>query len=189
VAVIQATALSSFDRGQPAPDVLVVDLRGQSEFPQDLATFKRRHPRTGIVIVVTQLDPGIMLGAMRAGVTEAIPEPVSAGELRAAVDRLTDVDAMPGGRGRTLAFVGAKGGVGNTTLAINVAAVLAAGKRASVLMVDLHITGHGDAALFLGVEPHFSWWTRWRTCTGWIPRSCGVWSCAPSQGWTCWRRR
>jgi pilus assembly protein CpaE len=46
--------------------------------------------------------------------------------------------------------------VGTTTLAVNVAAVLAAGRRANVLMVDMHVTGHGDAALFLGVEPRFS---------------------------------
>jgi pilus assembly protein CpaE len=81
---------------------------------------------------------------------------VSPTELRAAVERLTEVDSLVGSGGRALAFIGAKGGVGSTTLAVNVAAVLAAGKRASVLMVDLHITGHGDAALFLGVEPHFS---------------------------------
>ena len=55
-----------------------------------------------------------------------------------------------------LAFVGAKGGVGTTTLAVNVAAALAAEPGASVLVTDLHITGHGDAALFLGVEPRFS---------------------------------
>ena len=55
------------------------------------------------------------------------------------------------------AFVGAKGGVGTTTLAVNVAAALAtADTKSPVLMLDLHATSHGDAALLLGVEPRFS---------------------------------
>jgi pilus assembly protein CpaE len=156
VSAVALSELSSIDRGRPAPDVLVVDLRGASGFPPELGAFKRRHPRTGVVIVVPQLDPATMLDAMRAGVTEAVPDPVTASELRAAVDRIADQEHQDGGQGRTLAFIGAKGGVGSTTLAINVASVLAAAQRAKVLMVDLHITGHGDAALFLGVEPHFS---------------------------------
>jgi pilus assembly protein CpaE len=156
LSVVSAGEVASLETGKSIPDVLVVDLRGQAGFPQDLAAFKRRNPRTGVVIVVPALDPAIMLAAMRAGVTEALPDPVSPADLRAAVERLAGGDGQGGGRGKTLAFVGAKGGVGNTTLAVNIAAVLAAGRRANVLMVDLHITGHGDAALFLGVEPRFS---------------------------------
>lgn len=150
------TGLVSIERGGAAPDVLVVDLRGQSSFPQDLATFKRRHPRTGVIIVISSLDPAIMLDAMRAGVTEVVQEPVSGPDLRAAVDRVLGASAPPTEQGKVFAFVGAKGGVGTTTLAVNVAAALAAEPGASVLVTDLHITGHGDAALFLGVEPRFS---------------------------------
>ena len=150
------TGLVNLERGGASPDVLVVDLRGQASFPQDLATFKRRHPRTGVVIVISSLDPALMLDAMRAGVTEVVQEPVSGPDLRAAVDRVLGASAPPTEQGKVLAFVGAKGGVGTTTLAVNVAAALAGEPGASVLVTDLHITGHGDAALFLGVEPRFS---------------------------------
>lgn len=153
---VSAGDLASIESGRSVPDLLIVDLRGQAGFPQELGAFKRRHPRTGIVIVVPQFDPGVMLAAMRAGVTEALSDPISPADLRAAVERLSGSDTSSSGRGKTIAFVGAKGGVGNTTLAVNVAALLATGRRANVLMVDLHITGHGDAALFLGVEPRFS---------------------------------
>lgn len=150
------TGLLTIDRSGASPDVLIVDLREQTSFPQELGTFKRRHPRTGIIIVVASLDPAIMLDAMRAGVTEVVPEPVSSADLRTAVDRVLGSVAPPAEHGRVLAFVGAKGGVGTTTLAVNVAAALAAEPNASVLVTDLHITGHGDAGLFLGVEPRFS---------------------------------
>jgi len=59
------------------------------------------------------------------------------------------------GLGQVFAFVGAKGGVGTTTLATNVAVALRTLSRQSCLLVDLHLHD-GDAALFLGAEPRFS---------------------------------
>jgi pilus assembly protein CpaE len=65
------------------------------------------------------------------------------------------LDNQPQQAGQVFAFVGAKGGVGTTTLAVNTAAMLSRVAKAEVLVIDFHI-GHGDAALFLGVEPRFS---------------------------------
>src|SRR5262249_59307217 len=56
--------------------------------------------------------------------------------------------------GELYAVLGAKGGVGATTVAVNVATALASTKK-STLLIDLH-SGGGDAALFLGAEPRFS---------------------------------
>jgi pilus assembly protein CpaE len=155
-AVDPKTFQGSVDRSGTAPDVLVMDLRQAAEFPPELAVFKRRHPRSGIVIVVAALDPKMMRDAMRAGVTELVPEPVSADDLRQAIESVVGQQAPEAEHGKVLAFMGAKGGVGTTTLAVNVAAALAAEPGTTVLMADLHVTGHGDAALFLGVEPRFS---------------------------------
>jgi pilus assembly protein CpaE len=148
--------LGSFERNGTPPDVFVIDLRGQPGIPADLAVFRRRYPRSGIVIVVPQLEPAMMLDAIRAGVNEVVPEPVSSASLTAAVERVLGLQAPQVEQGKVLAFLGAKGGVGTTTLAVNVAAALASEPGATVLVADLHITGHGDAALFLGVEPRFS---------------------------------
>jgi pilus assembly protein CpaE len=154
--VIPVSGLGGLDRGRPAPEMLAVDLRGQSSFPAELVAFKRRHPRTGVMIVVDELDPSVMLEGMRAGVTEVVPEPVSVDALVAAFGRLSG-QVMPAGvDGRSLLFVGAKGGVGTTTVAVNVALAMATTRRGGVLLVDLHLSGPGDAAIFLGVEPHFS---------------------------------
>jgi pilus assembly protein CpaE len=150
------SGLASIARNGTAPEVLVIDLRGGSGIPADLVTFKRRFARTGVVVVVPHLDPAMMLEAMRAGVTEVVPEPVSGADLKAAVERVLGQQAPAIEQGKVLGFVGAKGGVGTTTLAVNVAAALAAEPGTSVLLADLHVTGHGDAALFVGVEPRFS---------------------------------
>jgi pilus assembly protein CpaE len=53
-----------------------------------------------------------------------------------------------------LTFLGAKGGVGTTTLAVNCAVELA-GKKRRTVMVDLK-PGLGDAALFLGVHSRYT---------------------------------
>ena len=57
--------------------------------------------------------------------------------------------------GQVIAFLGGKGGVGTTTLAVNVATAMAKSAPSSTLLIDLHV-GSGDAALFLGAEPRFS---------------------------------
>jgi pilus assembly protein CpaE len=53
------------------------------------------------------------------------------------------------------AFVGAKGGVGTTTTAVNVATALRKLSAQPTLLIDLNLPC-GDAALFLGAEPRFS---------------------------------
>ena len=157
VRVVELSAgLAAVDQAGAPPDVLVLDLRHSDAVPTDLATFKRRHPRTGVVIAVPAFDPKIMLEAMRAGVTEAVADPVSAIDLRAAIDRVLGQHTPEIEQGKVFAFLGAKGGVGTTTLAVNVAAALSENGPHSTLLADLHVTGHGDAALYLGVEPRFS---------------------------------
>jgi pilus assembly protein CpaE len=109
-----------------------------------------------MIIMAAALDPALMLEAMRAGVTEFVVESIAPVEFRATVERVTGQQLAPVAPGKVLAFIGAKGGVGTTTLAVNVATALAADRARSVLMIDLHVTAFGDAALLLGVEPRFS---------------------------------
>jgi pilus assembly protein CpaE len=156
-ATVQLADLGSVERQIRPPDVLVLDVRGEAGLPVALGAVKRRHPRMGVVIVASQLDPALMLEAMRAGVNEFVTEPIVVADLKAAVDRVIGTQtSSSSGPGQVLAFVGAKGGVGTTTLAVNVAVALAAEKNSQVLMADLHVAAHGDAALLLGVEPRFS---------------------------------
>jgi pilus assembly protein CpaE len=136
------------------PDVVVVDLREQPHVPPALAQLRRKHPVTGIVIVAS-LDPVLMLEVMRAGITECITEPLNRADLEAAIARVVTQRPMGTKAGQVFAFVGAKGGVGTTTVAVNVAAAVAQTNPGEVLLIDLHLTT-GDASVFLGAEPTFS---------------------------------
>jgi pilus assembly protein CpaE len=148
-------ALTTLSRaGAPQPEVLVIDLRDQPQFPPALAALKQQHPSTAILLVLAELSPSLMLEAMRAGVNECIVPPVTVPELQATLKRLLKTSTVTT-TGDVFAFIGAKGGVGATTVAVNVAAALAKADPDSTLLVDLHMAC-GDAAVFLGDEPRFS---------------------------------
>ena len=136
------------------PDVVIVDVRGARVLPPLLATLKRHHPATPVVLVFATLDPQLVVEAMRAGVNEVVAEPLTVSELETAITRLL-VHKVPQVAGRVFAFIGAKGGVGTTTTAVNVATELNRTEPEKTLLVDLHLA-HGDAAVFLGIEPRFS---------------------------------
>lgn len=146
--------LDGSPRLRQAPPALVLDIRRSAEVPAGLAAFCRQHPACRVAVVMTTLDPALMLEAMRAGVSECIAEPITGQVLEEALRRLVALEP-PATAGQVIAFIGAKGGVGTTTLAVNTAAALARATKADVLLIDLHI-GHGDAALYLGAEPRFS---------------------------------
>jgi pilus assembly protein CpaE len=141
--------------GRKQPDVLVLDLRGHAHLPAALAILRKHHPSTGVLIVADRLEPALLLEAMRAGVTEVVAAPLVANDIDAAINRLAVQRSVASDSGVALAFVGAKGGVGTTTVAVNVAATLARLVPGSTLLMDLHVA-NGDAAVFLGAEPRFS---------------------------------
>jgi len=137
------------------PDVLVLDLQDQSHLPAALPLLKRTHPTTGVIIVTQRLDPALLLEAMRAGVTEVVSN-ITEDDLKASINRLLALRPSHSVGGKIYAFLGAKGGVGTTTVAVNIATAVARLDTASrVLLIDLHVA-NGDAAVFLGVEPRFS---------------------------------
>ncbi|MEG6505356.1 response regulator [Nitratidesulfovibrio sp. 1201_IL3209] len=92
-------------------------------------------PRVGEVFVASrQKDPDLIIRAMRAGVSEFLSQPFRSDEVLAALEgytrrrrtaRAASPAAAPAAGGRIIHVMGAKGGVGATTVAVNLA-VLAA---------------------------------------------------------------
>ena len=157
---VHATPLSVDGLGtlaQPAarqPDAIVVDQRDHGAILPEIMAIKRLHPLTGVLMVLPRLDGALVLEAMRAGVNECVAEPVTREELYNALQRIAAQRPAPK-RGDVFAIIGAKGGIGATTVAVNVAAMLNKLRPASTLLIDLHMT-YGDAGVFLAAEPRFS---------------------------------
>jgi pilus assembly protein CpaE len=137
-----------------AGQVVLLDLRRSGRVPADLALLKQQHPATNVILLAATLDPKLMLDGMRAGVSECLAEPLVAADFVAAIGRLGGQrTAAPSGP--VFAFVGAKGGVGATTAAVNVATSLAKLSNGGAVMIDLHLA-YGDAAVYLGADTRFS---------------------------------
>jgi pilus assembly protein CpaE len=159
IAGVTTTRLDRESRGvkpQPAghPAAIIVDVRGLSQLPAALPAIRKEYSSASVILVASALDPRLMLEAMRAGVNECVQEPLTPDSLGQAIRRVVS-GSQPQPSGQVFAFVGAKGGVGTTTLSVNTATMLARAGKADVLLIDLHV-GHGDAGLLLGVEPRFS---------------------------------
>jgi pilus assembly protein CpaE len=121
--------------------------------PPAIADLTRRHPGIGVVIVASSLDPAMMLETFHAGAKNFLAAPLTPERLDEALKRV--VGERPATEGHVLAFVGAKGGTGTTTLAVNVATALARLSKGEALLVDLH-TRFGDVTACLGLEPRFT---------------------------------
>lgn len=100
-------------------------------------------------------DPERMLLAMRAGCTEFMHDPFDEAAYSAACERFEGqlstraVSSSVGGS--VVAFFGAKGGVGTTTLAVHLASYLVQHSKKKVLLIDNH-PQFGHACVYLGLD-------------------------------------
>jgi pilus assembly protein CpaE len=98
----------------------------------------------------------LILGALRAGIPEFVAAPLNAEELEIAVRRLVRRMA-PGLRslGKIIAVYSAKGGLGTTSVAVNLATAIAKEHPTErVALVDLVVVG-GDVRVVLDLKPAY----------------------------------
>ena len=154
---LHATPIDLADVGHVAgkgPDAVVIDIRALPRLPREIASLRRQFPNAGLVILARALDSAELLEAMRMGVNEWVAEPLDHDEVVAAITRVAR-PSVQAATGKTFAIIGAKGGVGSTTVAVNVATSMSLVGKEPTLLIDLH-PAYGDAAVFLGVDPRFS---------------------------------
>ncbi|HXH13861.1 MAG TPA: AAA family ATPase [Alphaproteobacteria bacterium] len=113
-------------------------------------------PTTEIFLTSPHTDPAVLLEALRAGVKEFIPQPLKRDELEEAFARFKErhKERYPATakRGKLITIIGSKGGVGTTTIAVNLAVSLRhMDPDRSAVLVDLN-PQFGDAGLFLDIE-------------------------------------
>ncbi len=111
--------------------------------------------RISIVAVGTDVNASLLLQAIRLGCVEYLTKPLHLPDLRSSLKRFQEnlVLSQPArnSTGRVMAFFGAKGGVGSTTLAVHLAAHLAIAHGRKTLIID-HKHQLGHVALYLGLK-------------------------------------
>jgi len=112
-----------------------------------------------VVVYSQRSSQDLLLQAMRCGAREFLTFPFAPGAAEEAVARVAArIQAAPTPKktaGKILAFVGAKGGAGVTTVACNYAVALAQDSKKNTLLIDFDLP-LGDGALDLGLTSEYS---------------------------------
>lgn len=138
---------------------LIVDLSGDPESAiKAVEKAKQAAPDLFVIVSNFHADGETVIACMRAGANEFLLQPLKRTEFRDAMGRLERAPkhAVAGESklGRLYTFIGTKGGVGTTTLAVNFAGVLAQRKLSTVL-IDLDWVGN-DVAMQVGAAPQYT---------------------------------
>jgi pilus assembly protein CpaE len=167
-----AGSFATYDEGFEAAnrggaDVILVDLDADAVAGLSLiSALTRSRPDLGLLPGSRSREMDLVLRAMRAGAREFLTMPVDAAGLGAAVSRAYEVISTSAAAGATtvtmpvpaalseapriVALLGSSGGVGCTTLAVNLGATLAKDVTREVVLVDLDpVLGAVDACLDL----------------------------------------
>jgi pilus assembly protein CpaE len=115
------------------------------------------------ILVTPNASDSDLRAAMRAGAKDSVSSAATSAEICETVravwaDHLRRhspafaAEAAPSAGGKVIAVSGAKGGIGKTTLAVNLAAALACESDKPTVLLDLY-TQFGDAALMLNLFP------------------------------------
>lgn len=138
------------DREQP--DLIVMESANDGQ--EAIATLENvslRHPGISFIMLCEQVSAENLVQAMRIGVRDVLPTPVSPDALKAAITRIEQKLARTEKlrhKGKILAFIACKGGSGATFLAANLGYALAAEYGKRVALVDMNLQ-FGDASLFI----------------------------------------
>jgi pilus assembly protein CpaE len=126
------------------PDLALVVVDDNLEQALELVkTIARSHPEVAVIPAGSDHDATLILRSIRAGAREFLPLPVDALELLETGRRVCprrDPDTPTGPRGpQVIAVTGAAGGVGCSSIAVNLAACLAKFTRRDAVLADFDL--------------------------------------------------
>jgi pilus assembly protein CpaE len=136
-----------------APQLVIINLDPHAhENLKAVGKLPREFPNISFFAMSQVLDANLLMEAMHLGVKEFIPLPISEEKFAAAVERVASAHGM-GKRAKIIHVVPTIGGCGSTTVACNLAALLAQKQKTALL--DLDLIGGGVASYF-DVRPRYT---------------------------------
>ena len=146
--------------GQTNPDVGFIALDSDPDKALNLLeTLAKSAPKCDLLVTSTSADGNLILRSMRAGAKEFLTQPLQTEDLAAALQRVARQRSGSSGNSSPactiIALTGATGGVGTTSLAVNLGCSLAANPENSVVLLDLDLC-LGDADVFLDTIPEYT---------------------------------
>jgi pilus assembly protein CpaE len=147
------------DSGESLPDIVFLDL---SRDPEPYFVFgahlRRIRPAAKLVACSATSPPShqLLLEAMRSGVQDFLAKPVSADALKEMLLRFVQEEDTRDRLSleKLIVVMGSKGGVGATTVAVNLGVQLSTFARKRVVLLDF-ARPLGNVHLLLDLHPHF----------------------------------
>jgi len=143
-------------------DLLIYELGDQVENDFQLIESLKNVNLVGDVFLTAKNPaPELLMRAIKIGAKEFLSQPVDPNQIKQAFEvfKKKAQDAKPKETikfGRIITLLGSKGGVGTTTLAVNLAVEFAAEKRRNtVVLVDMNLL-YGEIPLFLEIKPKYN---------------------------------
>jgi pilus assembly protein CpaE len=148
------------DSAELLPDVVFLDLtRDPEPYFHFGAQLRRIRPTVKLVACSSAVPPNhqLLLEAMRCGVQDFLPKPVDSEALKGMLSRfLQEVEIKDhSSLDRLIVVMGSKGGVGATTVAVNLGVQLSTFARKRVALLDF-ARPLGNVHLLLDLHPKFS---------------------------------
>ena len=146
---------------QQKADLTVFELESESDLDQIQAYIKNTE-NTEVFLLSGNSDPQVLIKAIRIGVNEFLTLPLKPEVIKASLLRFSDRQKKKKSKtgklsGQIISVVGSKGGVGTTTIAVNLAVTLAQeGKEFSVALLDMNIL-FGEIPMLLNISPKYHW--------------------------------
>lgn len=118
-----------------------------------------------VFLTSSRTEPDVLLGALRTGAKEFFPQPINKEEVRSSLIKFKErkAEAAQGKgkekKGKIITVMGSKGGVGTTTIAVNLAASLARAKgngEKTFSLMDMNLL-FGEIPLFLDIKSSLNW--------------------------------
>lgn len=144
-------------------DLMVAEISGEWEaFRQRIEACLSADGAGEVFLIAPNADPQMLLWAMRAGIHGFFTTPLKDDEVQTALEKFkarvihiaAEKSKPPG---QVIGIVGGKGGVGATTVAVNLAVSLGRrNEKASVALLDMN-TLFGEIPLFMEIQPQFHW--------------------------------
>ncbi|OLF81650.1 pilus assembly protein CpaE [Maricaulis sp. W15] len=138
---------------ETTPNLLIIEsgMRGRGLFDQLEELAGVCDPDTKVIIIGAANDISLYRELMKRGVSEYLVPPMTPIHVIRTISELF-LDPEQPFAGKTIAFIGAKGGVGSSTIAHNATWALTEGMQSDAVLVDLDLS-FGTAGLDFNQDP------------------------------------
>ena len=140
------------------PPLIIVDITKKTNISLDIISkISTSIKNCKIIVLSYDMDSNIVIKALRAGAREFLIKPLIEKDFTEAVNKLKDLiqgNINDTARCKVITTFSNKGGIGKTSIAVNLAMEIANITKEKVALVDLNMQ-MGDITTFLNLDPSF----------------------------------